>query len=233
MAPNFISIISTVLQQSVDDIYSDSRLKAVATELMHTQEGRDKLSSGYVTTMMSAGLGAIYPQFHQHNKHLTTQSVVDIYSDARLKAVDREHLHGSANEGSQVLQRTDDNVPQRVGHVAAPSVLHEPCRSVEAPMANANYSDFFAFPVLVQEAFHPVAVGEPLGEHTRHLLHHCSLHIPHAPCPCCSCARSASLISPRAKGCHSTSQRRRRRWWACYRCATCCATCSLTSGWTS
>jgi hypothetical protein len=188
MAPNFISIISTVLQQSVDDIYSDSRLKAATTELNHAQEGRDKFSTGHVTTMMSAGLGAIYPQFQQHNKHCTTQSVDDIYSDARLKADDTEHLHGSACEGSQVLQRADHNVPQRVGHIAAPSVLHEPCRRVEAPMANANYSDFFAFPVLVQEPFHPVAVGEPLGEHTRHLLHHRSLHIPHAPCPCCSCA---------------------------------------------
>ena len=46
MAPNFISIISTVLQ-SVDDIYSDSRPNAVPTELKHTQEGQDKLSTGY------------------------------------------------------------------------------------------------------------------------------------------------------------------------------------------
>ena len=105
--------------------------------------------------------------------------------DARLKADSTRRLHRSAGEGSQVWGRgrVDDNVSQRVVYFAGSGVFHKLRRSKEASMADAYDSDIFSFPVFIQEAFNPVAIGQPLGEHARHLLHHLPFHVPHAVRP--------------------------------------------------
>lgn len=71
------------------------------------------------------------------------------------------------------LLRVDDDMPQRVGDVAAAGVPHELRRRQEVAVADADYPDLLAFPVLVQEAIGLAPAG-PLrlvGDH-RHVLHH-------------------------------------------------------------
>ena len=83
------------------------------------------------------------------------------------------HLPARARSQDHRLRGVDDDVPKRVGDVAAAGVLHELRRRQEVAVADAHDPHLLAFPVLVQEPVDLPAIGaiHP-GRHHRHVLHH-------------------------------------------------------------
>lgn len=87
------------------------------------------------------------------------------------------HAWAMGRAGLNSIRGLDEDAPQRVGDLAASSMLHKLRRIEEATMAHTLDPHVVNFAVLVQPAYSPPAIGEPDGPHQWHLLHHHRGHV--------------------------------------------------------